>query len=72
MVIMLTVINRKRFLELDKLLWDVHSLMVMPEFAFRVYEDRWGFVQPRQLSLREQALVRIFTRRIGHGIFAPQ
>ena len=69
---MLTVINRKRFPELNKLLWDVDSLTITPEFAFRVYEDRWGFVQPRQLSLREQTLVRILTRRIGHGIFAPQ
>ena len=44
---MLTVINRKRFPELNKLLWDVDSLTVTPEFAFQVYEDRWDFVQPR-------------------------
>ena len=50
---MLTVITPKRFLVLATLLWDIHSLMVTPEFAFWVYEDRWGFVQPRQLSLRE-------------------
>jgi len=40
-----TTINRKLYPELDKLLWDVHCETVDPEFAFRVYEERWGFVQ---------------------------
>lgn len=68
---MLTVIHRKRYPELDKLLWDVHSATVSPELAFRVYEERWGFVQEQQLSRREQTLIRLLTRRVGHGIFAP-
>lgn len=31
-------------------LWDVHCETVDPEFAFRVYEERWSFVQAQNLS----------------------
>lgn len=68
---MLSTINRKRYPELDRLLWDVHSKQISLELAFRVYEERWGFVQEQNLKPREQALIKVLTRRIGKGIFAP-
>ncbi|MEZ5477744.1 MAG: hypothetical protein R3E95_09760 [Thiolinea sp.] len=66
-----TIIHRKFYPELDRLLWDVHCQTVDPELAFRVYEERWGFVQEKNLSVAEQDLIRDLTRTIGHGIFAP-
>jgi hypothetical protein len=53
-----TTINRKLYPELDKLLWDVHCKTIDPEFAFRVYEERWGFVQAQNLSDDEQSLIK--------------
>ncbi|EIJ34974.1 hypothetical protein [Thiothrix nivea] len=52
-------INRKFYPELDRLLWDVHCETVDPEFAFRVYEERWGFVQEQNLSVEEQKLINL-------------
>lgn len=66
-----TTINRKLYPELDKLLWDVHCETVDPEFAFRVYEERWGFVQTQNLSDNEQGLINELTHTVGQGIFIP-
>ncbi|QTR51180.1 hypothetical protein [Candidatus Thiothrix anitrata] len=66
-----TTINRKLYPELDKLLWDVHCETVDPEFTFRAYEKRWGFVQAQNLSDNEQSLINELTRTVGQGIFIP-
>jgi hypothetical protein len=62
-------INRRHYPELNKLLWDIHCDMVDPELAFRMYEERWGFVQTQNLSRDEQALIRELTSTVGNGIF---
>ena len=39
-------INRKKYHELDMLLWDMHHKYIDPKMALDVYEKRWGFVDP--------------------------
>ncbi len=65
------VINRRQYPELDKLLWDIHCDVIEPEFAFRVYEERWGFVQEQDLLASERALIHLLTQTVGYGIFTP-
>ncbi len=64
-------INRKLYPELDRLLWDIHSEWIEPELAFRVYEERWGFLEELSLDEKEQNLIQELTHTIGQGIFLP-
>ncbi len=64
-------INRKKYPELDKLLWDIHCKTIEPEVAFRLYEERWAFVDAQKLSAAEKRLIKKLTNLIGKGVFMP-
>ncbi|TXH67690.1 MAG: hypothetical protein E6Q83_16750 [Thiothrix sp.] len=67
----MSLINRHLYPELNRLLWDIHSEWIEPELAFRVYEDRWGFVTESLLEPAEQILIQELTTTVGNGIFLP-
>jgi len=64
-------IERKQYPELDFILWDVHSDTVEPEFAFMIYEKRWGYVQKNKLTDKESKLIEQLTETWGNGLFMP-
>ncbi len=62
-----TVIERKKYPQLDFLLWDNVAPMVSGELAFATYERKWRFVFPEELEDTERALIAELTTRYGCG-----
>lgn len=58
-------IDRKKFPELDKLLWDRKTRLLQPKDAARTYERRWGFVDTRNLTQDEKQLIDTLAREEG-------
>ncbi|KFZ29114.1 hypothetical protein IDAT_05415 [Pseudidiomarina atlantica] len=65
------MINRKLYPELDLLLWDMHNTYVEPETAFRIYEERWRYVDKTKISESEERLIADLVKDFGGGIFMP-
>ena len=62
-------IPRKRYPQLDALLWD-NALEEIPEyFAFQIYETRWRFVEREKMDAGESRLLDYLTRKYGNGLF---
>ena len=61
------MLNRNYYPELDIILWDRAERLVDPKFAFRVYEERWRFVDQNRLNTREITLIEDLTHEYGHG-----
>ena len=64
-------INRKKFHELDMLLWDRHQQYIEPKLALDVYERRWGFVDLTKIDKKEQKLIDKLVNLFGNGCFMP-
>lgn len=60
-------INRHAYPELDAILWDRAEDYVDPEIAFRLYEERWRFIDQKRLNEDEVALIKKLARIYGHG-----
>lgn len=60
-------INRHDYPELDAILWDRDEDVVDPQIAFRLYEERWRFVDQKRLQDNERALITELARIYGHG-----
>ncbi len=62
-------IDRRKYPELDHLLWDIHTKLVEPKIAFDIYEQRWRYVDVNHISEKEETLIRRLTTRFGNGCF---
>ncbi len=62
-------IDRRQYPELNNLLWDLHGNQVEPKVAFDMYEKRWRYVDPKQITPKEKALVQRLTNEFGNGVF---
>lgn len=62
-------IDRTRYPQLDRILWDTHSREITPQRAFAAYEERWAFVDTTGLTAQERQLVETLTRTEGRGHF---
>ena len=62
-------IDRRKYPELNYLLWDIHNKLIEPKVAFEMYEKRWKYVNTHRLTRPEQRLVQRLTNVYGKGIF---
>jgi hypothetical protein len=62
-------IDRRQYPELNNLLWDIHCYLVDPKVAFDMYEHRWRYVDTKQITPKEKALVQRLTNEFGNGVF---
>ncbi|EFI6096357.1 hypothetical protein IGE78_004866 [Escherichia coli] len=62
-------IIRGNYPELDKVLWDFHAQKIPANLAFRMYEERWNFVDEEHMCQRERQLLDILTDYYGNGVF---
>lgn len=62
-------IDRRQYPELNNLLWDLHGIQVEPKVAFDMYEKRWRYVDHKQITPKEKALVQRLTNEFGNGVF---
>lgn len=62
-----TLLDRKRYRELDLIMWDQAERYVDPATAFKLYEQRWRFVDTKHMSLEEMACLNDLVDRYGHG-----
>lgn len=52
-------------------MWDMHCEQVEPKVAFDLYERRWRYIDTKQLTEEERALILRLTNEFGNGIFMP-
>ena len=62
------MIDRKRYPELDLIMWDRANRFVAPETALYLYETRWRFINPNQLGRSEKALLDWLVKEYGQGV----
>ncbi|MCI4233487.1 hypothetical protein [Dickeya dianthicola] len=62
-------IIRHDYPELDKVLWDFHTQKVPADLAFRMYEERWSFIDANNISSNERFLIEKLTNFYGNSIF---
>ncbi|MBO2670012.1 hypothetical protein [Shewanella algae] len=62
-------IDRRKYPELDNLLWDIHNKFVDPKVAFDMYERRWRYVDVQHLTGKERTLVQQLANKFGCGVF---
>lgn len=65
------LIDRKEYPELNLLLWDIRRELIEPEYAFQMYEQRWGYVSQKHLTEKEKLLIEELTQTCGKGYFLP-
>jgi hypothetical protein len=66
---MMGEIIRGNYPELDKLLWDFHKKKIPAMQAFRMYEERWNFVDLKCMGENERQLIDELTNFYGNGVF---
>lgn len=62
-------IDRRKYPELNNLLWDIHNKHVDAKVAFDMYERRWRYVDEQHLTCKELDLLRRLADKFGHGVF---
>ena len=62
------MIDRKRYPELDLIMWDRANRYVDPETALYLYETRWRFINPNCLATPEKALLDWLVKEYGQGV----
>ena len=62
-------IIRGNYPELDKVLWDFHTQKIPAMLAFRMYEERWNFVDEKHIGQNERQLIDALTDFYGNGAF---
>ena len=62
-------IHRNEYPALDSILWDVKSKIIEHEVAFQLYEKRWKYIDPDQLTAQEKVLIQELIDTIGKGLF---
>ena len=62
-------IHRNEYPALDSILWDVQAEIIQPEVAFQLYEKRWKYIDPDQLTAQEKVLILELIDTIGKGLF---
>ena len=62
-------IIRGNYPELDKVLWDFHFQKIPASLAFRMYEERWNFVDEKHINQNERQLIDALTDYYGNGVF---
>ena len=62
-------IHRNEYSALDSILWDVKAKIIQPEVAFQLYEKRWKYIDPDQLTAQEKVLILELIDTIGKGLF---
>ncbi len=62
-------IHRNEYPALDSILWDVKAEIIQPEVAFQLYEKRWKYIDPDQLTAQEKVLILELIDTIGKGLF---
>ena len=62
-------IIRGNYPELDKVLWDFHTQKIPAMLAFRMYEERWNFVDEKHIGQNERQLIDALTDFYGNGVF---
>lgn len=60
-------IDRNEYPKLNLILWDRAERFVAPDVAFRMYEERWRFIDSDGLSDRERRLIDVLKDAYGHG-----
>lgn len=61
------LIDRKKYPELDFLLWDTQSRYITKERAFETYERLFHHIQKELLTDLEKELIQELTNEIGKG-----
>ena len=62
-------IHRNEQPALDSIWWDVEAKIIQPEVAFQLYEKRWKYIDPDQLTAQEKVLILELIDTIGKGLF---
>ncbi|UAY90582.1 hypothetical protein KSL88_13665 [Pectobacterium polaris] len=62
-------IIRGEYPELDNVLWDYHAQKIPADLAFRMYEERWRFIDKNRISQNERFLIEKLTELYGNGLF---
>lgn len=60
-------IDRNEYPELNLILWDRAERFIAPDIAFRMYEERWRFIDPNCLTDHERKLIDALKVTYGHG-----
>lgn len=58
-------IDRKKFPELDQLLWDTKQRYFEAKDALEIYERRWSFVDQSKLTENERQLINTCAKQAG-------
>lgn len=64
-------IDRRQFPQLDSLLWDTKARFFAPREVLDIYERRWSFVDPNQLSIKERQLIDALACQAGGFLPVP-
>ena len=62
-------VNKADYYELNLILWDWGADLISEEAAFRKYEERWRFIDPKKMANKEKAFVEYLTKEYGRGVF---
>ncbi|CNI36968.1 Uncharacterised protein [Yersinia thracica] len=62
-------IIRGDYPELDRVLWDFHTQKIPAILAFRMYEERWNFIDEKHIGQQERHLIEELTDVYGNGVF---
>lgn len=63
-------IDRKKYPELDQLLWDTKTRLLDPKDALNTYERRWGLVEINALTAKEKDLIQNLAKDAGGFLVA--
>mgnify|MGYP000001575090 FL=1 len=65
------LVNRYEYPSLDLLMWDMHTDVIDGALALKIYETKWRYLNPHEVSEEEMALIQTLANEYGGGYFCP-
>ena len=63
------LVNRYEYPSLDLLMWDMHTDVIDGALALKIYETKWRYLNPHEISDEEMALIQTLANEYGDGYF---
>ena len=52
-------------------MWDMHTDVIDGALALEIYETKWRYLNPHEVSEEEMALIQTLANEYGDGYFCP-
>ena len=65
------LVYRNEHPSLSLLMWDMHTDVIDGALALKIYEKKWRYLNPHEVSKEEKDFIQMLADKFGGGHFCP-